>query len=170
MAQVQAMLTSSMAAGYNNLIVIEEAHRLPQATLRHLKGFLELEDGMRRMLGVCLIGQPELDDLLGAQNREIREIVQRCNRVALTDLDDDLEPYLHHKFERAGAKSATVLAANVYQAIATKLRYTPRGGSRMNDTRSVCYPLMVNNLVCKAMNFAAGEGFPQVTADVIAGC
>lgn len=169
MAQVQAMLAASMEAGYSNLIVIEEAHRLPQATLRHLKGFLELEDGMRRMLGVCLIGQPELDDLLGAQNRDIREIVQRCNRVALGALGDDLEPYLQHKFERAGVKASTVLATNAYQAIAAKLVHTPRGGSRL-DARSVCYPLMVNNLVCKAMNYAAQERWAQVDAQVVAGC
>lgn len=168
-AQVQAMLTASASAGYSNLLVIEEAHRLPQATLRHLKGFMELEDGMRRMLGVCLIGQPELDDLLGAQNRDIREIVQRCNRVALGALGDDLEPYIQHKFERAGVKASQVLAPNVYQAIANKLMHKPRGGTQA-DVRSVCYPLMVNNLLSKAMNFAAAEKWQQVDAQVIAGC
>ena len=167
-AQVHAMLLASAAAGYNNLIVIEEAHRLPQATLRHLKGFMELEDGMRRVLGVCLIGQPELDDLLGAQNRDIREIVQRCNRVALGPLGDDLEPYLQHKFERAGVKASTVLAANAYRAIEAKLMFRPRGATQA-DVRSVCYPLMVNNLVVKAMNFAAGEHLTQVDAHVITG-
>ena len=107
--------------------------------------------------------------MLGAQNRDIREIVQRCNRVALGALADDLEPYLQHKFERAGVKVGTVLAPNACQAIAAKLVHTPRGGSRL-DARSVCYPLMVNNLVCKAMNFAAQEHWPQVDAQVIAGC
>ena len=168
-AQVHALLMASSAAGYSNLIVNEEAHRLPQATLRHLKGFMEMEDGMRRVLGVCLIGQPELDDLLGSQNRDIREIVQRCNRVTLAPLEEDLEAYLQHKFERAGVKASTVLAPNAFKAIAAKLIHIPRGGTRL-DARSLCYPLVVNNLVCKAMNFAAQEHWPQVDAQVIAGC
>lgn len=168
-AQVQLMLEASVSVGYSNLIIIEEAHRLPQATLRHLKGFMELESGMRRVLGVCLIGQPELDDLLGAQNREIREIVQRCNRVALGPMVDDLEAYIQHKFERAGVKASTVLAPNAYEAIAQKLRHKPRNGT-MADVKSVCYPLMVNNLLCKVMNSAAAEKWPQVDAQVIAGC
>ena len=168
-AQVQAMLAASVADGYSNLIVIEEAHRMPQATLRHLKGFMEMEDGMRRQLGVCLIGQPELADLLGAQNRDIREIVQRCNRVDLQPMDDDLEAYVAHKFERAGVKVSTVLAPNACRAIADKLRHKPRNGTAQ-DARSVCYPLMVNNLLCKALNAAAAEKYPLVDAQVIAGC
>ena len=168
-AQVQAMLEASAADGYSNLIVIEEAHRMPQATLRHLKGFMELDDGMRRVLGVCLIGQPELKDLLGAQNREIREIVQRCNLVDLQPMRDDLEGYVAHKFERAGVKVGTVLAADACRAIAAKLMHKPRNGTAQ-DVRNVCYPLMVNNLLCRAMNAAAEQKWQLVDADVIASC
>lgn len=165
-AQVQELLRASNQAGYSHLIVIEEAHRLPQATLRHLKGFMELEDGMRAALGVCLIGQPELDDLLGSQNRDIREIVQRCSRRPLGPLDDDLEAYLQHKFDRAGVKASSVLAPDAYAAILAKLRVIPRGGRR-DEARSLCYPLVVNNVVSAAMNLAAAEAYPQVDAQVI---
>ena len=41
------------------LLVIEEAHCLPTATLKHLKRFLELKDGMQRLIGVALIAQPD---------------------------------------------------------------------------------------------------------------
>lgn len=168
--QVHELLRASSSAGYSNVIVIEEAHRLPLPTLRHLKGFMELEDGMRRLVGVCLVGQPELDRLLGAQNRDIREIVQRCNRIELGPMDEDLEPYLQHKFERAGCDVRTVLAPDAYAAIRAKLIQVARGGNRMNDTRNMCYPLVVNNLLCKAMNVAAQEHWPVVDAQVIAGC
>jgi type II secretory pathway predicted ATPase ExeA len=45
----------------------------------------------------------------------------------------------------------------------------PRGG-KAGDARSICYPLVVNNLVCRAMNAATKVGFDKVDATVIAGC
>lgn len=167
--QVKKLLSSSLSSGYNHLILIEEAHRLPQATLRHLKGFMELKDGMRRLLGVCLIGQPELADLLSDKKKEIREIVQRCERVTLEPLDEELPAYLAHKFERISVSVASVLSADAYDAIRARLDYIPRGGTR-KDKVSVCYPLAVNNLMCRAMNAAAGVAWSQVDAQVIAGC
>lgn len=167
--QVKQLLVSSVASGYSHLILIEEAHRLPQATLRHLKGFMELKEGMRRLLGVCLVGQPELDQLLGANQREIREIVQRCERVTLEPLGDELDAYLAHKFERTGADVKAVLAPDAYAAIKQRLSYIPRGGTQ-RDLVSICYPLVINNLVCRAMNAAANVTWEKVDAQVIAGC
>lgn len=46
---------------------------------------------------------------------------------------------------------------------------TPRGG-RAADVVSICHPLVVNNLVTRAMNAAAAVGFPKVTAQVVGGC
>ena len=34
--QAHDLLSASVAAGYNHLLIIEEAHRLPKATLKHL--------------------------------------------------------------------------------------------------------------------------------------
>ena len=167
--QVTKLLSSSVASGYSHLILIEEAHRLPQATLRHLKGFMELKEGMRRLLGVCLVGQPELDHLLGANQREIREIVQRCERVTLAPLGDELHAYLAHKFDRVGTDIKTVLAPDAFDAIARRLSYVPRGG-KPTEQVSICYPLVVNNLVARAMNAAALAAWPNVDAQVIAGC
>jgi len=167
--QVHELLKSSRAAGYSHLLVIEEAHRMPLPTLKHLKNFMELKDGLRRLLGVCLIGQPELRLLLSEQNPEVREIVQRCEQITMEPLDSDLEGYLVHKFERAGLALADVLEADALDAIRARLISMPRGG-RVSDAVSVCYPLVVNNLVCRALNAAAAVGFPKVDAQVIGGC
>lgn len=167
--QVHELLKSSRAAGYSHLLVIEEAHRMPLTTLKHLKNFMELKDGLRRLLGVCLIGQPELRLLLSEQNPEVREIVQRCEQITMEPLDADLEGYLTHKLERAGTKLADVLEADALDAIRARLISMPRGG-RASDAVSICFPLVVNNLVCRALNAAAAVGFPKVDAQVIAGC
>ena len=41
---------------------------------------------------------------------------------------------------------------------------------RSHEVVSICYPQVVNNLVCRALNAAAAVGFPKVDAQVIAGC
>lgn len=167
--RVRDLLAASQQAGYNNLLVIEEAHRLPVSTLRALKGYMELKVGLRRLLGVVLIGQPELDHTLSDKLGDVREIVQRCERREMLPLDDDLRPYLAHKFARAGVPVDSVLDEAAIDAIRVRLVRRPRGGSPA-EARSICYPLVCNNLVTRAMNAAAAVAMPRVTADVIEGC
>jgi len=168
-AQVHALLKASHRAGRRHLLVIEEAHCMPTPTLKHLKRFIELKDGMRRLIGVALIGQPELRDRLSSQNAEVREVAQRCEVVELEPLDGELEGYLRHKFARFDLKYEDVFTPDAADAIRARLVHIPRGG-KVTDARSECYPLVVNNLVCRAMNAAARAGWPQVDAQVVAGC
>lgn len=168
-AQVHDLLKASRRSGRRHLLLIEEAHCLPLATLKHLKRFLELKDGMQRLLGIALIGQPELRERLGSQNAEVREVAQRCEIVALDPLDGELEAYLQHKFARFDLKLSDVFAADAFDAMRARLIHTPRGG-RPSDARSLCYPLVVNNMVCRAMNAAAAAHWPQVDAQVVKGC
>lgn len=167
--QVHELLKASRRAGCRHLLVIEEAHCLPSATLKHLKRFLELKDGLHRLIGVALIAQPELRETLHSQKTEVREVMQRCEIVELAPLDGELEAYLRHKFARFELKYSDVFAPDAADAIRTRLVYVPRGG-KPSDARSQCYPLVVQNLVCRAMNAAALAGWPLVDAQVIAGC
>ncbi|MFM9934554.1 AAA family ATPase, partial [Achromobacter xylosoxidans] len=43
--QLENRLKESHRAGVRHAVLIEEAHAMPKATLRHLKRFVELEDG-----------------------------------------------------------------------------------------------------------------------------
>jgi type II secretory pathway predicted ATPase ExeA len=167
--QVHQLLKSSASAGMNNLLIIEEAHRLPKVTVRSLKSYMELKDGLRRLLGICLIGQTELDHLLSATAPDVREIVQRCERRQMLPLDDDLPAYLAHKFGRVGVSPDQVFADGAHDAIRARLVRVPRNGTAA-DAYSICYPLVVNNLVTRAMNAAAAVAMPRVTPDVIGGC
>ena len=167
--QLHGLLKTSRAAGYSHLLVIEEAHCLPVATLKHLKRFLELKQGLSRLIGVCLVGQPELKNRLADRKAEVREVVQRCELIELAPLDNDLESYLKHKFERINANVESVLAKDAYDAIRARLIRMPRGG-KPSDALSLCHPLVVNNLVTRAMNAAAAAGWPKVDAQVIGGC
>ncbi|MDF1485368.1 AAA family ATPase [Ramlibacter sp. H39-3-26] len=167
--QVHELLKASRSAGYTHLLVIEEAHRLPVPTLKHLKNFMELKDGLRRLLGVCLIGQNELYDVLSERNPEVREIVQRCEQITMEPLDNDVESYLQLKFERLGVKLADVFEPDAMDAIRARLIHTAHG-NRTSEVVSICYPQVVNNLVCRALNAAAAVGYEKIDAQVIAGC
>lgn len=168
--QLHEVLKASRKAGFNHLLVIEEAHCMPIATLKHLKRFAELKDGLQRLLGIALIGQPELRTSLGEQSPEVREVVQRCELVEMPPLDSDLEAYLAHKFQRFEIKPEQIFEADVFDAIRARLIRVPRGSTGRNGVVSICYPLIVNNLVCRAMNAAAHAGYPKLDGDVIAGC
>jgi type II secretory pathway predicted ATPase ExeA len=168
MRQLHTMLQASARGGRRHLLLIEEAHCLPVATLKHLKRFLELKDGMRSLLGVALVGQTELRSRLLNAGPEVREVTQRCELIELAPLDADVGPYLAHKFARFGLKLDQVFAPDAADAIRARLIHLPRGG-KPTDAQSICYPLIVNNLVTRAMNAAADAGYPVVDAQVIAG-
>ena len=62
-----------------------------------------------------------------------------------------------------------MFAPDAADAIRARLIHLPRGG-KPGDARSQCFPLVVNNLVCRAMNAATRAGWPQVDSQVIAAC
>lgn len=163
--QVESLLTNGSRAGNSHVLIIEEAHDLAVPTLKYLKRFWEMEDGFRRLLAIILVGQPELKDRLNErQNPEAREVIRRCELAELQPLDDCLEAYLTHKLARAGAKAADILDPSAYPAIRARLTATEPGTRR---AISMTYPLVVNNLVTKAMNRSAAQSAPLVTGDII---
>jgi type II secretory pathway predicted ATPase ExeA len=167
--QVHQLLKTSARAGRRHLLLIEEAHCMPTSTLKHLKRWIELLEGFRRLIGVALIAQPELRKRFDSAGPELREVAQRCELIELGALDTDLEGYLRHKFARFDLKYEQVFATDAADAIRARLIHLPRGG-KPSDVRSICYPLVVNNLVSRAMNAAANAGYPVVDGNVIKHC
>lgn len=155
---VEKLLLGSSRAGNVHVLLIEEAHDLTITTIKHLKRYYELEDGYRKLLGIILIGQPELKAKLDErQNWEAREVIQRVQVAELVSLSgaQGLRDYVRHKLARVSV-DASIIDDAAYEAMAAYL--SKRGG---------LYPLRVNNLTTRALNRAAELGVPQVTADLI---
>ncbi len=170
--QLHTMLKDSHRAGNRHVLVIEEAHCLPTATLKHLKRFFELEDGFKKLLSIILIGQPELRQKLSEKNPEVREVVQRCEIVELPPLDNHLEAYLKFKLERVGGTVEAVFDKGAIDAIRAKLSLSNSGAGKARAfgqpvQGSLLYPLAVANLVAASMNLAVNIGAPLVTADLV---
>ena len=169
--QLHQLLKDSHRSGNKHVLVIEEAHCLPTATLKHLKRFFELEDGFKKLLSIILIGQPELRTKLSDKNAEVREVVQRCELVELAPLDNHLGDYLKFKLSRVGCDFDKVFEAGAVDALRAKLTFSskPHGqrGQGASQTTSLLYPLAVANVVSAAMNMALSIGAPALSADVI---
>lgn len=165
LAQVHRLLRGRHEAGRRVVLVIEEAHAMPQATLRHLKRIRELKHGFRSLLGVILIGQPELHQRLNESDATVREIVQRCEVVTLAPLQDPA-PFLAHRFNRIGAELARVAAPEAIEAIRERLVIERRGRPGAERV-SLLHPLAIQNLFSAAANLAAEIGAPRIDAAMV---
>ncbi|ENX02681.1 hypothetical protein F900_01127 [Acinetobacter modestus] len=163
--QIHNLLKESSRAGHHHLLIIEEAHSLPIPTLKHLKRFIELENGFTPLLSIILIGQDELKIKLAENNQEVREVVQRCEIVTLEPFTQTtLVDYLKHRCKAADRNLSDFIDESGLDAISTKLT---RNVGRKNQHESLLYPLAVGNLITGAMNVAADLGVPVVTGDLV---
>jgi type II secretory pathway predicted ATPase ExeA len=163
---MQSLLDESMKAGFGHLLLIEEAHCLPQATIKHLKRFHEIKAGRKRLLSIVLIGQPELRSKLSESNHEVREFVQRCEIATLEPLDRHLGDYLAFRAKRVDRELAEFVDPAGVDALRARLSI---GRPGEKGYRSLLYPLAVGNLMTACMNLAANLGAPKITADIVRG-
>jgi type II secretory pathway predicted ATPase ExeA len=161
--QAQSLLRDSHKAGKRHVLVIEEAHDLSIHTLKLLKRFWEIVEGHRHLLGIILVGQPELQSKLDNYKHEARELINRLEIATLEPLGRELEAYLAMKFQRINKPMADILAPDACDALRTKLRRQVGNG-----LVSLLYPLHVNVEITRAMNKAADLGAPLVDAAIIA--
>lgn len=163
--QIQRILTASARTGNAHALVIEEAHDLSTSTLKYLKRFWEMEDGFKRLLGIVLVGQPELGDRLDERrNYDAREVIRRCEIARLKPLNGNLEEYLTLKLKRIDRKLSDVFDSDAFDAIRARLTQRRAG---TNQTESHLYPLIVQNLVVKCMNAAVELGMAKVNAQLV---
>lgn len=159
------LLKGSADAGWSHVLLIEEAHSLDRNVLRHFKRFIEIEDGFKSLLGVILLGQPELLIKLDERDPEIREVAQRCELIQLPPLGEHLKPYLEHRFKLINKKLGDVMEDAAIEALREKLTRPPMRAGQA--PRSFVFPLVVGNVMTAAMNAAAEFNAPKITADLI---
>lgn len=158
------LLSNSVRAGNVHLLAIEEAHRMPESTLRHLKRLHELREGRRPLLGILLLGQPELQRRLvdGLRNGTLREVAQRIELVQLPALGPQISGYLQCRAAAFGRELGSLVLPDAVPVLRDRL--TAKVGQHKID---MAYPLSTNNVVTRALNLAAQIGAPVVTADVV---
>lgn len=161
------LLARSVEAGFSHLLMIEEAHCMPDATLKHLKRLHEMRLGRRALLGILLIAQTELQLKLDPRRASLREVTQRIEIVQLMPLDADLDDYLAHRARAAGKPLEHFITTDGVNEIRARLTVVKPAPGGKSQATSLLYPLAVNNLMTAALNVAADLGAPVVNRDVV---
>ena len=163
--QIERVLSASSRAGFAHVLLIEEAQDLSKATLKYIKRLWEKEDGFSRLLGVVLIGQNELGELLNERkNPDLREVIRRCEVATLRPLDSNLDEYLAFKLQRVGATLEDVFEPDATEALRKRLTRT---NTFTRSAESMVYPLVVQNAVVMAMKMAKDLGLKKISADLV---
>lgn len=153
---VRMLLQQNKRQGKTCVLVIDEAHDLPIATLKALKRLYEHEDGFRKMLGIILVGQEELFNALGGDPR-VREVTARIDLTAVQPIPQLIKGYTDAKIERAGGDPARVFSSEAYDNMARLLRATN------HPVTPIALNVFASNVIVKAYQL---DTFPA-TAEIV---
>ena len=99
------------------VVLIDEAHAMPQETLEQIRLLSNLETSHSKLLQIVLFGQPELDVNLGMpQMRPLKERITHSFRLEPL-LRSDVEAYLDFRMRAAGYRGPNVFAAEAVRRI-----------------------------------------------------
>jgi len=165
-ARVHELLQQAGASNLHPVLILDEAHDLPTEAFIALKRVWDTSD-LYKLIGVILVGQGNslLALKAGIQTRDlgvkltkdfrIRELAQRTRLVYLEPMSaEEIQQYVTYRFTDAQADAATVFDSKAWEALAS--------------TRSLAYPLALNNYAVLAMRKAYKLSDPQVSAEHVA--
>jgi MSHA biogenesis protein MshM len=139
--------------GMRIVLVIDEAHQLPDVTLEALRLLTNLETEKFKLLQVVIVGQPELDKRLSQPS--LRQLNQRISfSCTLTPMSFAATAgYIFHRIQVAKCRS--------------DLRFTDAA------IRQICksshgIPRIINVLCHKALMVAYGRGEQRITREHVA--
>ena len=134
MATLNTFLVEQYAAGRKVLLIIDEAQNLSQRVLEEVRMLSGVETTKEKVLRIILAGQPELNEKLDSP--ELVQLAQRVRlRFHLTALTQhDMEGYIKHRLEVAGANGREIFAADTFEKIYRFTGGTPRLINTLCDT------------------------------------
>jgi type II secretory pathway predicted ATPase ExeA len=150
LATLNQFLVDQYTAGRKVLLIIDEAQNLSLRVLEEVRMLSGVETTKEKVLRIILAGQPELNQKLDAP--ELVQLVQRVRlRFHLSTLTrEELEAYIRHRLDVAGAEGREIFAPETYDKI---FRYT--GGT----------PRLINTLCDTAMMAAFGADRDRVSME-----
>ncbi len=99
------------------VLLIDEAHAMPQETLEQIRLLSNLETSQAKLLQIVLFGQPELDAHLSMpQMRPLKERITQSFRLEPL-LRSDVDAYLDFRMRAAGYRGPKVFAPEAVRGI-----------------------------------------------------
>ena len=101
---LQEYLIRLYAAGKRVVVLIDEAHAMPQESLEEVRLLSNLESNRHKLLQLVLFGQSELDDVLALHAmRPLRERITQSFRLEPLHLPD-IAAYIDFRMKQAGQR------------------------------------------------------------------
>ena len=114
---LQDHLIKLYGEGRRVVVLIDEAHAMPQETLEQIRLLSNLESSHSKLLQIVLFGQPELDEHLSMPHmRQLKERITQSFRLDPL-LRSDIEAYLDFRMRAAGYRGPNVFSAEAVRRI-----------------------------------------------------
>ena len=108
--ELQEHLIRLYAAGRRVLILIDEAHVMPDDTLEQVRLLSNLESNRHKLLHIVLFGQPELDETLAKPSlRQLRDRITQSFRMRPL-ATSEVAKYLSFRMRAAGYRGPEVFS------------------------------------------------------------
>ena len=116
--EMQEHLISLYGAGRRVVILIDEAHVMPEDTLEQVRLLSNLESSRHKLLQIVLFGQPELDATLAKPSlRQLRDRITHSFRMRPLPASEVVK-YLDFRMRAAGYRGPQVFAARAGKLLA----------------------------------------------------
>jgi type II secretory pathway predicted ATPase ExeA len=116
--EMQEHLIRLYAAGRRVVILIDEAHVMPDDTLEQVRLLSNLESNRHKLLHIVLFGQPELDDMLAQPSlRQLRDRITQAFRMRPL-ATPEVAKYLSFRMRAAGYRGPELFSAGAVARIA----------------------------------------------------
>ena len=146
---LQERLLRLYGEGRRVVVLIDEAHAMPEESLEEIRLLSNLESNRHKLLQIVLFGQPELDDHLDtAEMRQLKERITHSFRLEPM-VRSDIESYIDFRMRAAGYRGPKVFTREAIGDIARASEGLTR---------------RINILADKALLAAFSEGAHGVTA------
>src|SRR5262252_6131330 len=115
---LQEHLLRLFGEGRRVVVLIDEAHAMPDETLEEIRLLSNLESNRHKLLQIVLFGQPELDEHLDtAGMRQLKERVTHSFRLEPL-VHADIENYIDFRMRAAGYRGPKVFSPDAIRLIA----------------------------------------------------
>jgi type II secretory pathway predicted ATPase ExeA len=116
--ELQAKLIELYGAGRRVVVMIDEAHAMPEDTLEQVRLLSNLESSRHKLLQIVLFGQPELDQALAKPTmRQLKDRITHSFRTRPL-AQEEVGKYVSFRMRAAGYKGPEVFTTAAIAAIA----------------------------------------------------
>src|SRR5689334_4671384 len=115
---LQAKLIDLYASGRRVVLMIDEAHAMPEDTLEQVRLLSNLESSRHKLLQIVLFGQPELDEALNKPTmRQLKDRITHSFRTRPLAADE-VAKYVAFRLRAAGHRGGEIFSREAIAAVA----------------------------------------------------